>query len=123
MLGRRRGSRGSAVIEFALVVPLVLLLVVAVVEVAVVAKTQLERVNAAREGARAAATRPDPARAAEAAKAAFGDAPNLRVSVVRPRVVGEAAVVTVRLLHRFAAPVFGGFTVELSARATMRVER
>ena len=50
-------------VEFALVLPLVLLVVFAAVEVAVVARTQLEVVNAAREGAREAATNPDPAAA------------------------------------------------------------
>ena len=46
--------KGSAVVEFALVVPLVLALILCLVEVALVARTQLEVVNAAREGARRA---------------------------------------------------------------------
>ncbi len=117
-------DEGSAVVEFALVVPLVILVLLAAVEVALVARTQLEVVNAAREGAREAATSPDPARAVAAARAALGPrGRDARVTVRRPDVVGEKAVVVVRVPHRVAAPVFGGRAVELAARATMRVER
>lgn len=118
-------ERGSAVVEFALVVPLVLVVLLAVVEVAVVARTQLEVVQAAREGAREAATTPDPARAVAAVREALG--PELgaraRVLVRRPEPVGAMAEVGVRVPHRVAAPLFGGFTVELAARASMRIER
>lgn len=120
-----RGSeRGSAVVEFALVLPIVLVLVLGVVEVAVIARIQLELVNAAREGAREAAANPDPARAAAAVTAALGDlGSEARVTVRRPAVVGQIAAVTVTLAHRVAVPVFGGFAVQLRARAAMRVER
>jgi len=117
-------DRGSAAIEFALVVPLVIVALFAVVEVALVARTQLELTNAAREGAREAATVPDPARAVDAVRAALG--PRGReavVSVRRPHVVGRRAEVTIRLRHVLAAPLFGGFAVELRARSVMRVER
>lgn len=117
-------ERGSAVVEFALVVPLVLALLLAVVEVAVVGRTQLELISAAREGAREAAANPDPAGAIRAVHAALGDpGGSAVVSVRRPHVVGERAVVSIRLPYRVAAPLVGGFTVELSARAVMRVER
>jgi hypothetical protein len=56
-------SKGSAVVEFALVVPLVLVLVLGVVEVALVARGQLMVINAAREGPvrrRLRLTRPPP---------------------------------------------------------------
>lgn len=119
-----RFERGNAVTEFALVLPLVMLLLLAVVEVAVVARTQLEVVNAAREGAREAAANPDTAAAAGAARAALGAAGGAaRISVSRPQTVGASAVVTVRLPHTLVAPVFGGFTVELAGRAAMRVEK
>ena len=117
-------SRGSAVVEFALVFPLVVLGLLAVLEVAIVARAQVEVVAAAREGARQAAVDPDPAKAAEAARGALGDAgERARVHVVRPQVVGAAAVVTVRLPHSVASGVFGGIAIDLHARATMRVER
>ena len=117
-------QKGTAVVEFALVLPLLLLAVFAAVEVAVVARTQLEVVNAAREGAREAATSPDPARAVKAVRTALGPrGGDARISVQRPDVVGALAVVVVRLPHPMATAVFGGYVVELSGRATMRVER
>jgi hypothetical protein len=110
--------------EFALVLPLILLLVLGVVEVAVAARTQLEVVSAARVGAREAAAAPDPARASAVVRAELGPSGSrARIEVTRPHVVGARAEVVVRLPHRVAAPIFGGFTVELRARATMRVEQ
>jgi hypothetical protein len=106
------------------VLPVLLLAVLFAVEVAVVARTQLEVVHAAREGAREAATGPDPARAVQAVRRSLGPrGGEARVSVRRPDVVGAPAVVVVRLPHRVAAPVFGGFSVDLVGRAVMRVER
>lgn len=117
-------SRGSAVVEFALVFPLIVLLLVAVVEVAVVGRAQIEVVAAAREGARHAAVDPDPARAVAVVRAALGPAGDkARVSVERPHAVGAPARVTVRLPHAVAGAVFGGFTIDVRARAVMRVER
>lgn len=117
-------NRGSAVVEFALVVPLVLALLLAVVEVAVIGRAQLELIGAAREGAREAAANPDPAAAVRAVRGALGSRGDAAVvSVRRPHIVGGRAVVSVRLPYRVAAPFLGSFTVELSARAAMRVER
>ena len=48
-------ERGSAVVEFALVLPLVLVVLLGIVEVAVVARSEIQLVHAAREGAREAA--------------------------------------------------------------------
>jgi len=111
-------------VEFALVLPLVLVLLAAAVEVAVAARGQLEVVQAAREGARAAATSPDPAEAVAAVRAALGArGDRARVSVRRPAEVGSRAVVEVRLPHRLAGVLAGGIEVELRASATMRVER
>ncbi|OFW65638.1 MAG: hypothetical protein A2Z12_02410 [Actinobacteria bacterium RBG_16_68_21] len=118
-------DRGSAAVEFVLVVPLVMALLLAAVEVAVAARVQLEVTQAAREGARQAATTPDPERAVAAVRSALGggDAARASVSVVRDHVVGGSAEVVVRLRHRVAAPLFGGFDVTLVGRAVMRVER
>lgn len=111
--------------EFALVVPLVLAVLLAAVEVAVVGRAQLELVAAAREGARRAATSPDPAQAAAAVRAALrpGLAERTRISVSRPHVVGATAEVRLAARHRVAVPPVGGFDVRLAARAAMRVER
>ena len=117
-------STGSAVVEFALVFPLVVVVLLGVIEVGVVGRAQIEVVAAAREGARQAAADPDPAHAVEAARAALGPAGrDARIDVVRPQVVGAAAEVVVRVPHTFASAIFGGVTVDLRGRATMRVER
>ncbi len=112
-------------VEFAIVVPLVLVVLLASVELVSVARLQLELTHAAREGVRQAATDVDPATAVEAARAALppavaGDA---RVSVTRPHRVGAQAEVRVRLPYRFMSGLFGGLAVELNSRAVMRVER
>lgn len=111
--------------EFALVLPIVLLALLAVVEVVVVARVQLEISHAAREGAREAAAVPDTDRAIAAARRALGAqlAPHARVAVQREGHVGGAARVTVSLSHRVAALLVGGFPVHLEATAVMRVER
>ena len=115
---------GSAVVEFALVLPLVLVVLLGVVEVAVVARSEIQLIHAAREGAREAAASPDASRSVAAVRAALGDAGRrARVSVRRPAQVGEKATVRVSLSHTVAAPLFGGFTLELQAQSTMRVER
>ena len=110
--------------EFALVLPVVLFLLLGVVETAVVARSELQLIQAAREGARQAAVTTDMARAVAAVRASLGPlASRARISVSRPSGIGERATVRVRVPHRIAAPLFGGFTVELDASATMRTER
>ncbi len=120
-----RGEPGSAVVEFALVLPAVVLVLMAVVEVTVVARTQYELVHAAREGARTAATVADPARAVLAVQSALDPAASdrVRVTVERPGTVGGSAVVTVVLPYRIGARILGGLQVDLRARSVMRVER
>ena len=120
-----RSQRGSAVAEFAIVIPLVLVVVLASVELVAVARLQLEVTSAAREGSRRAATDVDPAEAVAAARAALPTplAADARVSVTRPHRVGAQAEVRVVVPYRFAAPLFGGLAFELSSRAVMRVEQ
>lgn len=118
------GERASAVVEFALVLPLVLIVLLGIVEVAVVARSEIQLVHAAREGARQAAASPDTRKAAAAVRSALGPAGQAaRISVKRPANVGDRATVSVMLRHTVAAPIFGGFSLNLSATSTMRVER
>lgn len=111
--------------EFALVLPVVLLVLLASVEVVVIARTQLDVGHAAREGAREAATVPDVERAIAAARRALPPtvAASARVTVERQQHVGGTARVTVTVRHPVVALVFGGFDVTLRSSAVMRVER
>ncbi len=112
-------------VEFALVLPLVLLVLLGAVEVALVARTQLEVSQAAREGAREAAVSPDPEAAVEAVHRFLGDdlGSRARVAVRRDHLVGGRAEVVVHVRHRVAAFLFGGWTVQLEGRSSMRVEQ
>ena len=117
-------ERGSATVEFALVIPIVLLVLFTLVEVVVVGRVQIELLGAARQGARVAATNPDPGVAVDAVHAALGEnlANEVIVTVERPAVVGREAVVSLSLKHRLASALFGGVPVDLAARSVMRVE-
>jgi len=107
-----------------LIVPVVLLVAFAVIELAVVAQRQLEVTHAAREGAREAAANPDPAAATAAVGRSLGDvAATAMVTVRRDHVVGGAAEVEVVLPHTLAAPLFGGVGVAITGKAVMRVEQ
>lgn len=117
-------QRGSAVVEFALVVPMILILLLGIVEVAVVARTEIQMIHAAREGARQSATSADTSKAVAAVRRSLGDrGSTARISVSRPSAIGTPTTVRVSLRHRVAAPLLGGLPVELSATATMRTER
>ncbi|MBT8250594.1 MAG: pilus assembly protein [Acidimicrobiia bacterium] len=118
-------DRGSVVVEAAIIVPLLLLVFLAGVELFGVARTQVELTAAAREGARQAATSSDPARAVRSVRAALGPATrsDAAVSVRRPGVVGAVATVSVRLEYPFVSFLWGGVRIPLRASASMRTER
>lgn len=111
--------------EFVLVLPLIMLILVACLELAALARGRVMVVAAAREGARVAAVHPDPADAVEAVRLALGEplASGARVTVARPHVVGRPATVEVAVRHRLSAPLLDGWEVTLKGRASMRVER
>ena len=126
-MGRRpvlTGERGAVAAEFAVTLPVILLVLLALMEIVVIARTQLELVAAAREGARVAATVADPARAVDAVGTALSEplSSRVRVSVSRPSVVGRPATVTVTLRHSLVTPLLRWVEVDLVGRAVMRVE-
>lgn len=65
-----QGERGAAAVEFALVLPILLVLLLGIVEFGRVFNVQVSVTNAAREGARVMAIENDPGLAAAAAAAA-----------------------------------------------------
>ncbi len=111
--------------EFFLVIPMIVLVLVAGIQVVSLARARIELLGAVREGARVAATTPDPARAVDAVQAALPPSvrDRVRISVSRPSVVGRPARVTARLRHLVGAPLLTDVGVDLTASATMLVER
>src|SRR6266576_4039235 len=81
-------SAGSATVEFALVLPLVLVVVLALVQVGLLVRDRLLVEAAARAAARAAAVQDDPAAITSAALAAAPGLDPVRASVETTR-VGE----------------------------------
>ncbi|MGH8898504.1 MAG: TadE/TadG family type IV pilus assembly protein [Egibacteraceae bacterium] len=117
----REHERGSQTIEFALVVPAVLLLLVLILHAGVMAADLVTAQGLAREAARAAAVSDD-----MAARAAARDAAGRRpVEVTFTPASGVRApgdLVTARLRLRSRAFAAFGVPIWLPAQATMRVE-
>ncbi len=117
-------ERGSVAVEFVLLIPVVLLVMVAIIETAGAARLHVQVTHAAREGARAAATVSDRDTVIHTTQRALGPfAGSARISMERSWVVGGPAVVRVEMPHRVLSRIFGGFEVTLRGEATMRVER
>lgn len=112
-------------VEFFLVVPLLIVVLAAGVQVISVARTRVELLGAVREGARVAATTPDPARAVDAVRDALSieTRDRVRISVSRPGVVGRPAKVTALLKHHLFGSLLQGMTIDVRASASMYVER
>jgi hypothetical protein len=119
---RSRGESGQATVEFALVLPLVIMAMLALIQVALVVRDHLAVVHAAREAARAASVDPDPARAVGAARRTLPDAD---VDVAPRPSVGEPISVEVSYRSVTDLPLVGMLFPDpvLHARAVMRVER
>lgn len=111
--------------EFFLVVPLLVVVLVAGIQVISVARTRVELLGAVREGARVAATTPDPAKAVSAVRDALAPAERdrARISVSRPGVVGRPARVTVRYRQNLPVPLIDDLSFDITVSASMLVER
>jgi Flp pilus assembly protein TadG len=120
-----RPERGTAAVEFALVLPLVLVVALALVQTGLLVRDRLLVEAAARAGARAAAVQED----AEAIRsAALAAAPSLEgsavaLTVTRTGVRGEPVTVSLRYLASVRVPfvdwLFGdavGMTTSTTAR-------
>lgn len=119
-------EEGQATLEFALLLPFALLLIVALAEVGMLAADSNRVTAAAREAARAAAVTSDLEAIEDAAEIAGLPDPNVRVSP-RPelRIQGEPVEVTVTYEPQGYLPVAGWLVkaARLSASAAMRIER
>ena len=119
---RTRSDRGQATVELALVLPVLLLFLLALVQTALVARDQLLVQDAARAAAREASVGADPRRVRDAARRTLG---GVTVEVHRAARIGEPVTVTVRYVDRTRLPLVGPLfpDVVLHATASMRAER
>jgi len=99
-------ERGTAAVEFALVLPIVLAIVLALVQVGLLVRDRLLVESAVRSGARTAAVEPgdDAIRAAVLRAAPALDPSAVAVSTVRVGVRGEPVTVTVTYLAAIRVP-------------------
>lgn len=124
---KRPGQAGSASVEFAAVLPLVAIAMLAVVQVSLIAWDQMRLAHAAREGARALAVFND-AGAVKDAVARAGDFDQNQLDVqIGPsqRPAGTPSSVTVLYRPPIVVPYIGRFVPEVTLRAIawIRVER
>lgn len=126
MNATRRGSdRGQSTVELALVLPVVALLLLAVLQVGLVARDVMLVAHAAREGARAAATDAAPEAPRAAAEAAGGlDPARLEVHTSGRAGAGSRVRVEVRYRIPTSVPIVGRLLGDhvVTSKATMRVE-
>lgn len=125
-MARRRGTpdRGQASVELALLLPVVAILLLAVLQVGLVAREVVLVTHAAREAARAAATDPDPTAARAAALSSGGlDPERLVVTTTRSK-AGRRVRVDVAYRAATGVPLIGSLVGDrtIRAHATMRVE-
>jgi hypothetical protein len=133
-IGRRRGEAGQALVEFALILPVILLLVVGMLEFARAWNLHQVMTDAAREGARRAVladklaadgqTQDSVYKAMWDRLAQFGYDPQHADMSIDPladwKVTGKAITVTLTLPYRFWTVPFGSILMKTSF--TMRNE-
>ncbi len=117
----RTDARGQAAVELALTMPIVVIFVLGVFQVALVARDQLAIELAAREAARAAAVSADPSGAATAAANRIVDLAPIDVSVT---VTGDIVRVRVSYVNPTDVAIIGPAIgdVSLNATAVMKFE-
>ncbi len=116
-----RRDRGQAAVEFAIALPLVVVLVLGIIQIVLVARDQIALELAARDGARAASVAADPAAAAE--RGALG-ATSLRPLAVSTASGPRRVTVTVGHTNTTSVPLIGAVmgVVDLSASVTLARE-
>jgi len=130
MSGPRRGparphESGQASVELGLLLPVVVVLLLAVLQVGLLARDVVLVTHASREAARAAATDPDPGAARAAARVSSGlDPSRLAVTVTGRGAAGSRVQVEVAYRAHLDVPLVGALIGDRTIRstATMRVE-
>ena len=129
MTVRRRGARrreaGQATVELALLLPVVLLLLLAVLQVGLLARDVVLVAHASREAARAAAVDPAPSAARAAAIRSSGlSADRVTVRVTGRGSAGSRVRASVTYRAPTTVPLVGALVGDraITSTATMRVE-
>ena len=119
---RARSDRGQAAVELALVLPVLMLFLLALVQTALVARDEVLVQDAARAAAREASVDAGSHRVVDAARRTLG---GTTVQVRRSGGVGDPVAVIVRYRDHTNLPLIGPLfpDVVLTADATMRAER
>lgn len=112
----KKNSRGVAAVEFAIILPFLLVLVIGVIDLGWLFNGWVVLTGAAREGARTAITTLDEEEIAEAVR---DHAVNFRGSVSEPDVSKDEEKVTVIVSGRLD-PLVGWFGNEVSAQVEVR---
>lgn len=116
---RRSGERGAAAVEFALVCPILLMLLIGMVEFGRGYSAKISIASAAREGVRAVALGDDGAAAARAAASDL-EASKLTVSAPASCKQGDPVTVTTRYAFSYNIPLLPARTINLESRGVMR---
>lgn len=132
---RRRGERGAAAVEFALILPIFLMLLFGIIDFGYMINRASIINNAARDAVREASVGGSEADVRNAAATSLSGVPNATVAVscksaaggacvYADRISGDRAVVSISYQHKMLTPVGifvpGGF--DLSRTAEMRIE-
>ena len=117
---RRQRDRGQAAVEFAIALPVVVVLVLGIVQLVVVVRDQLAVELAAREAARAASVSASPD---AAARRAAGEATSLAPLAVATGVDGDRVTVSVEYVSSTDVPLIGAFIGDITVTATVTMNR
>lgn len=119
---RARSTAGQSTVEFALVLPMLMMLLLLLIQGALVVRDQVLTVNAAREAAREASVDGGRIRIVSAANRVVD---GVDVDVVERGKVGEPVTVRTRYTSKTKVPLVGALLpdIELEATSTMRVEK
>jgi Flp pilus assembly protein TadG len=129
VLQKLRGERGASAVEFGLIIPILLILVLGIVEFGHAFQVQGTLSAAAREGARAMALRNDQSQAkaaVEAAAAALNpDVTDAQISISPAACPAGTSTTNVRLTIHYPMPFlthFFGASIDLTGTGVMRCQ-